>query len=341
MNTFIEVCAGCGGMSTGFVQAGFKPLLLNEINKVYCKTLVHNHPDIKMSQEDINKLDLTEYKDNVNVLVGGVPCQSFSHAGKRKGFDDDRGCLILRFGELVKQCKPDVFVIENVKGLLTHKNKEGEKTIDIVVRRLLELNPEYTIAYKLLNAYEHGVPQKRERLFIIGTKRNANAFNVDYRFPVENTVDRVVLSDVILPLEEFSDSPGFTYSEDKKRVMDLVPQGGCWINLPKDIQIEYMGKILEASGGKRGYAKRLSMDHPSTTLTTSPHQKQTEKCHPLVTRPLNIKEYAAIQTFPKDYMFYGSIAQQYAQIGNAVPVKLANTVANSVRSYLSNMVQSD
>ena len=338
MNTFIEVCAGCGGMSTGFIQAGFKPLLLNEINKVYCKTLEHNHPDIKMSQEDVNKLDLTEYKDGVNVLVGGVPCQSFSHAGKRKGVDDDRGCLILRFGELVKQCKPDVFVIENVKGLLTHKNKEGEKTIDIVVRRLLELNPEYTIAYKLLNAYEHGVPQKRERLFIIGTKRAI--VDVQYRFPVENTIDRVVLSDVILPLEEYANSPGFTYSEDKKRVMDLVPPGGCWVDLPKDVQVEYMGKILESGGGKRGYAKRLSMDHPSTTLTTSPCQKQTEKCHPSVTRPLNIKEYAAIQTFPKDYMFYGSIAQQYAQIGNAVPVKLAHTVANSIRSYLSNTVQS-
>lgn len=114
-------------------------------------------------------------------------------------------------------------------------------------------------------------------------------------------------------------------------MLSLVPQGGCWVDLPEKIQKEYMGKSFESSGGKRGIARRLSMDAPSLTLTTSPSQKQTERCHPLETRPLNIREYALIQTFPVNYDFTGSIASQYRQIGNAVPVKLAESIAESVK----------
>jgi DNA (cytosine-5)-methyltransferase 1 len=326
MYNFIEVCAGCGGLGTGLVQAGFKPILFNEINKVYSKTLQHNHPGIELSCEDINKIDLGKYKGTVDLLAGGVPCQSFSHAGKRKGFDDDRGNLILRFSELISQCKPRVFLIENVKGLLTHKSSDGLKTIDIVINNLKDLNIEYKIRYQVLNAFEYGVPQKRERLFIIGTRDG-----VEFKFP-DNIDDRFMLADVLSGI--VGPGIGYEYSANKKRVMDMVPQGGCWVDLPKEVQEEYMGKILESSGGKRGYAKRLSMSQPCTTLTTSPCQKQTEKCHPLITRPLNVDEYAAIQTFPKDYIFFGSIAQQYAQIGNAVPVKLAFHIGESIKKAL-------
>jgi DNA (cytosine-5)-methyltransferase 1 len=319
---FIEVCAGCGGLSTGLIEAGFNPILLNEINKVYCKTIQENHPGVEISFDDINKIDLGKYKGSVDLLAGGVPCQSFSHAGKRKGFDDDRGNLILRFSELVSQCKPRVFLIENVKGLLTHN---GSKTIDVVINHLLHLNSEYKISYRVLDASEYGVPQKRERLFIIGTRDG-----IEYNFP-RVVEERLVLSDILC---DILDSIGYEYSANKKRIMDMVPEGGCWVDLPKDIQEEYMGKILESGGGKRGYAKRLSMNKPSTTLTTSPCQKQTEKCHPLITRPLNVAEYAAIQTFPKDYVFFGSIAQQYAQIGNAVPVRLAFHIGESIKNAL-------
>lgn len=130
-------------------------------------------------------------------------------------------------------------------------------------------------------------------------------------------------------------SVGVSYSKYKAEIMELVPQGGCWIDLPEEIQKQYMGeKTLASGGGKRGIARRLSMDEPSLTLTTSPCQKQTERCHPLETRPLTVREYARIQTFPDSYVFEGSVGNQYKQIGNAVPVRLAYELARYVKLYL-------
>ena len=111
--------------------------------------------------------------------------------------------------------------------------------------------------------------------------------------------------------------------------MDQIPPGGCWVNLPVDVQKQYF-----SGGGKRGIARRLSMDEPCLTLTTSPCQKQTERCHPLETRPFTIREYARIQSFPDDFKFCGSIAKQYKQIGNAVPVNLAELIAKKIKQNL-------
>lgn len=320
---FIEVCSGCGGLSQGFFDAGFQPLLLNEIDKVCVSTLHLNHPDVHIDCGDMNKLDLTPYKGQVEVLIGGVPCQSFSQSGLRKGLDDKRGDLILKFKQLVDQCEPKVFLIENVKGLLTH-----DKGITIAkVIKHLNSSGIYDITYKLLNAVNYGVPQKRERVFIVGVRKDLER---QFVFP-EPLPEKVLLRDVLV---DCPPSEGFQYPESKQKVMELVPQGGCWVDLPKDVQKTYMGASLEAGGGKRGMARRLSLNEPCLTLTTSPCQKQTERCHPLETRPLNVREYARIQTFPDTYMFHGTVAQKYKQIGNAVPVKLAFCIASSVKALL-------
>lgn len=165
---FIEVCSGCGGLSQGFIDAGFCPLLLNEIDKVFCETLRLNHPTAHLQCGDMNKLDLTPYKGQVDVLMGGVPCQSFSQAGMRKGLEDKRGDLIIKFKELIDQCDPKIFLIENVKGLLTH---DKGNTIAKVINNL-NSNHNYKISYKLLNAVNYEVPQKRERVIIIGIRKD-------------------------------------------------------------------------------------------------------------------------------------------------------------------------
>jgi len=136
-------------------------------------------------------------------------------------------------------------------------------------------------------------------------------------------------------LENCPSSSGTEYNDEKKRLFDMIPEGGCWVNLPKDLQKSYLGKSYESGGGKRGILKRLSMDKPSLTLLTTPSQKQTERCHPIQTRPLQVLEYARIQTFPDEYKFYGSTSQIYKQIGNAVPVNLARALANAVKNVLS------
>jgi DNA (cytosine-5)-methyltransferase 1 len=322
--TFIEVCSGCGGLSTGFMRAGLKPILLNEINKTFCKTLERNHPGVLVVNQDMTKLNLEEYDSLVDILAGGVPCQSFSQAGERKGLEDPRGQLILEFNRLIKECNPNMFMIENVKGILTHNSgKTFQSILDLLVNDGL-----YAIKYAVMNAKDYEVPQKRERVVIIGVRTDIPG---EFSFP-ESSKKSVFLRDV---LSNVPASIGAKYPESKRKVMDLVPQGGCWVNLPEDVKREFMGeKSMKAGGGKRGMARRMGMDEQCLTLTTSPCQKQTERCHPLETRPFNVREYARIQTFPDDYTFEGGMANQYKQIGNAVPVKMAEAIGNSLKQFL-------
>lgn len=324
--TFIEVCSGCGGLSSGFMDAGFTPILLNEIDKTFCETLKKNHVGVNVVNSDMLNLGLKQYDGKVDVLMGGVPCQAFSQAGERKGLEDPRGQLIVEFNRLVNECNPKILLVENVKGLTTHN---GGKTLKDVVE-LFENNGRYKVYTKILNAKDYNVPQKRERVIIVGVR---NDIEKEFTYPTKS--DKVVLlKDVLVNVPT---SMCAKYPEEKRKVMELVPQGGCWVDLPDDIKEKYMGqKSLEAGGGKRGIARRLSMNECSLTLTTSPCQKQTERCHPIETRPLSVREYARIQTFPDSYIFDGSMAKQYKQIGNAVPVKLAFAIGNHIKQFLYN-----
>ena len=322
MPTFIEVCAGCGGLSSGFMEAGFTPLLINELEKKFCESLQINHPDVKVVQGSMTELDLTPYRGKVDVLQGGIPCQAFSQAGERRGLEDPRGQLLLHFNTLILQCQPKVILVENVKGLVSHNR--GATLASVL--KLFENDGMYTLTAQVLNANDYDVPQKRERVIIVGV---LNSLNRTFVYPPKQ-VHRLVLRDVLTGVPQ---SPCASYPPKKKAVMELVPPGGCWVDLPPDIQREYMGEqSLAAAGGKRGIARRLAMDAPSLTLTTSPAQKQTERCHPTETRPLSVREYARIQTFPDTYVFAGTAAQQYKQIGNAVPVRLAYHVAMQVKA---------
>lgn len=309
---FIEVCAGGGGLSSGLIKAGFTPLLLNDNNSDCCKTLQKNHPDTTVICDSMDNIDFSKYKDKVDLLTGGVPCQSFSQAGLRKGLEDPRGDLMIKFIDILYSITPKMFMIENVKGLLTHDNGE---TINKIISALNQNNM-YSISYKCLNAFDYSVPQKRERVFIVGVKKD---FNSAFEFPEKSTITKI-LKDV---LYDVPTSNGLKYKEEKQKLFKMIPQGGCWINLPETLQKEYLGNSYYSGGGKRGILYRLSMEKPSLTLLCSPSQKQTERCHPLQERPLNIREYARIQSFDDDYEFVGSMNSQYKQIGNAVPVELA------------------
>jgi len=321
--TFIEVCAGGGGLSSGLIKAGFTPLLLNDNNKDCCETLKKTHKGVPVVCSPMELLDLTPYIGKVDLFTGGVPCQSFSQAGLRKGLSDPRGELMVKFADMLHILKPKIFMIENVKGLITHN--AGETITSIL--KLLNKEELYNIHFKLLNANDYGVPQKRERVFIVGTlKTNTSLFN----FPEKN-VKQLVLKDV---LYDVPPSPGAKYNEEKIQLYKLIPQGGCWINLPEDKQKAYLGNSYFSGGGKRGILYRLSMLKPSLTLLCTPSQKQTERCHPLEERPLTIREYARIQTFSDDYNFSGGVASQYKQIGNAVPVELARQMGLAIINAL-------
>ena len=306
---YLEVCAGCGGLSYGFECAGLESQVLIEIDKTCIKTLRKNFTCENIIEGDIKKIDFKQYHNQIDILAGGIPCQSYSIAGKREGLDNaNKGGLFYDYLRALDDIEPSIFLIENVEGLL---NIDDGDTIKFIISELEKR--EYTVTYKLLNSMNYNVPQKRKRLIIIGTK-----LNVPFEFP-EPFTNILTVRDAF---KDIPDSLGMQYSEDKKKIMQLVPAGGCWIDLPEDIQKKYMGKSFESGGGKRGIARRLSFDEPCLTLTTSPCQKQTERCHPIETRPLKTREYARIQTFPDSFIFEGSIGNIYKQIGNAVPCML-------------------
>lgn len=309
----IELFSGAGGISLGLEKNNVNIVANVEINKYCCMTLRHNRPNWTIVEDDIHNIDFKKYKD-IDIVTGGFPCQAFSYAGKRLGFEDTRGTLFYEYARCLKETKPKVFFAENVKGLLTHDNGKTFQTILDVFEEI-----GYNISYKVLDASYYEVPQKRERLIIIGIRKDIKK---EYHWPTPSkqpmTVEKALLN--------VPKSIGQEYSKKKKDVMKLVPEGGNWRDLPIDVQKEYMGKAFYSGGGKTGMAKRLSRYKPSPTILCSPAQKQTERCHPLETRPLNVRESARIQTFPDDYEFCGSMSEQYKQIGNAVPVNLAYNI---------------
>lgn len=327
----IELFAGAGGLALGIENAGFETIALIEIDKYASKTLKLNRPNWNVINDDISKiseLDLEEYfsikKFELDLLSGGAPCQSFSYAGNRLGLEDSRGTLFYHYALFLEKLQPKMFLFENVKGLISHDKGNTFKVISEIFRQT-----GYQIDHKVLNAWNYGVPQKRERLIMVGI-RNDLADRVKFSFPNPHNY-KPVLRDVLLDVPK---SEGALYSDYKKQIFDLVPPGGYWRDIPEDIAKEYMKSCWNMSGGRTGILRRLSLDEPSLTVLTSPSQKQTDRCHPLESRPFTIRENARCQSFPDEWIFFGSISQQYKQVGNAVPVNLAKEVGIKIKEAL-------
>lgn len=332
----LELFAGAGGLAIGLEKAGLKCEALNEIDKFACQTLRKNRPHWTVLEGDIKNFSFTQYNGKIDVVTGGFPCQAFSYAGKRLGLEDARGTLFYEFARAVQEVNPPVCIGENVKGLLSH---DGGNTLRGMISILDEIGYN-VVPVEVLRAIDFKVPQKRERLILVGIRKD---ININFSYPkayskiynLKDALKKGELFDCDVPV-----SHGATYPKSKKDVLDLVPPKGYWRDLPLEIQKEYMGGSFYLGGGKTGMARRIGWDEPSLTLTCSPAQKQTERCHPDETRPFTVREYARIQTFPDDWEFAGSMAQQYKQIGNAVPVNLAKEVGYSIIKFLNSYYNS-
>lgn len=338
--TSVELFAGAGGLALGMEKAGFSHLLLNEIDHDACRTLLSNRPEWHVVQSDIHHLDFSKYRGKVDLLTGGFPCQAFSYAGKQGGFADTRGTLFFELARATQEIQPKVLMAENVRGLLVH---DSGRTLETIRTTISELG--YTLVEpRVLRAIMYQVPQKRERLILIAVRNDLAAALPAFTWP-KPYKHVMTLRDAFYAGELFpTDVPpseGQKYPEKKRAVMDLVPQGGCWKDLPLEVQKEYMGGSFNLEGGKTGMARRLSLDEPSLTLTCAPAQKQTERCHPTETRPLSVREYARIQTFPDEWKFEGSLSSQYKQIGNAVPVNLAYAIGRSLIRLLNAITEQE
>ncbi len=331
----IELFAGAGGLALGLESVGFDVVLLNELDKHAGATLKKNRPNWNVAVGDIAGIDFTPYKDRIDLLSGGFPCQAFSYAGNKLGFGDIRGTLFFELLRAVKEVQPSIFLGENVRGLLNH---DDGRTLETIKHQIAEIG--YTlIEPRVLKAIYYKVPQKRERLFLVGI-RNDLVAGLSFKWPapykrVVTLLDALKKGDLFAT--DVPESGGQAYPQRKKEILALVPPGGYWRDLPDDLQREYMKKSYFLGGGKTGMARRLSWEEPSLTLTCAPAQKQTERCHPDETRPLTVREYARIQTFPDDWVFTGSLSSQYRQIGNAVPVNLAKAMGRSLVALLNSI----
>lgn len=350
----ISLFSGAMGLDLGLISAGLDIKVSQDIDPWCARTMEANgHScilgDIKALIADDPECNFLFDgmrepigRDELFAVVGGPPCQPFSTAGKRLGTNDPRGSLFMEFAHVVRTLRPRFFVMENVKGLLSsainprEKNADNDQSLEpderpgsvfAIIKQTFE-DIGYKIVFDCLDAVHYGVPQFRERLLIIGSRDHEDIFMpVPTHFQVHQNPDSrwETLREII---EDIEANPGACarFSPDRLEYLRLVPMGGNWRNLPKDLIPQAMGGAYESGGGKAGFYRRLDYDQPSPTLVTSPVQKATMLCHPIQDRPLSVREYARIQQFPDTWRIEGGISDCYRQIGNAVPGGLGKAI---------------
>lgn len=341
----ISFFSGAMGLDLGLEKAGLNVVWGTDFKKQCVDTIVSNGRigelfDIKdLTPEYV--LEKTGLKIGEAFLVcGGPPCQPFSTAGKRKGINDPRGSLFMDYLRMIKGIRPRFFIMENVKGMLSALIDTSDKTKgcvkDVIIKEFDQIG--YKTVYGLLDAVNYGAAQFRERFIVIGSRDKEDIFlPIPSHFQKHQNKEMrwKTLSDVFEGID-YSNDECASLSEERKRIIRMVPEGGNWKSLPVEIQKEAMGGAYESGGGKVGFYRRLSFSEPSPTLVTSPVQKATMLCHPTEDRPLSVKEYARIQGFPDDWVFKGTISDKYLQIGNAVPIPLGKAIGEMFLSVANN-----
>jgi DNA (cytosine-5)-methyltransferase 1 len=315
------------------------------------------------TEEILNAGNIT--RDDVFLVSGGPPCVTFSSGGNRGSIRDAEGSLFEDYLRVVGQIRPNYFVFENVANIVTaaieHRpieerpgqdwnlssysesgdssigdgatplmpEEQSGSAIEVILDAFENLG--YSMAFFVMNAADYGAPQHRKRLFIVGSRDGTKLWLPEPSHgppTVDGVEPRRTLRDAIGDLAGSLDHPD--YSDEYVRFFSNVPQGGNWKDLDEEMQKEAMGGSYDSGGGRTGYFRRLSWEEPSPTVTKKPNRKSSAFCHPEETRPLSVEEWARIQTFPDEWEFVGSMYSKYRQIGNAVPVELAQSIGEMI-----------
>jgi DNA (cytosine-5)-methyltransferase 1 len=337
------------GLDLGLEKAGFETAVCNEIDKEAVRTIRHNRPSLPVIDQSITEVRGTDLLNaaklnSTRLVVGGPPCQAFSVFGNRKGIDDERGMLIFEYIRIINELRPDAFLMENVRGLLSMPISPGGKDspdvdkskrshgslLRLIFQKFSEIG--YQVTCFVVNSVNYGAPQIRERLIIMG-----NRHGLEMSFPDPLYSNRP--EDGLPPFKTLGDAIGqgfndpcpevMNFSPRKLKYLSLVPPGGNWRSMPVEIQQESMGKSWFLKGGRSAYWRKLSFDFPSPTVVTMPNHAGTSMCHPEELRAISVGEAAAIQEFPADWKFVGTTTSKFRQVGNAVPTRLG-TVAGEV-----------
>ena len=354
----ISLFSGAMGLDIGLGKAGLNVVIGQDFEPACVETMKANgHNVLGGDIREIDPqvlLDMTGLKVGEPFLIcGGPPCQPFSTAGKRLGINDPRGSLFMDFIRMIDYIKPRFFVMENVKGIMsaplkhvptaerddTDPDQKLGTVLDVLLSEFNKLG--YKTVYGVLDAVNYGVPQFRERFVLIGSRDNEEIFlPIPTHFPKHQNPNYrwVTVGQVIRDLED-NDTECAKLGDERKGYLHLVPEGGNWKDLPAELIPAAMGGAYKSGGGKVGFYRRLSYSQPAPTITTSPAQKATMLCHPKKDRPLSVKEYARIQQFPEDWIFTGTTAAKYKQIGNAVPIGLAEAIGQAILSTADNSAE--
>ena len=357
---FLSFFSGAGGLDYGLELAGWDCLLALDNDKYCTETLKLNIDKFSNKHIDILHKDIREFepikylrekrirKSDISAIVGGPPCQAFSSAGKRLGLNDERGNVSIKFLDIVDDIKPKYVIIENVRGLLStaiadipstrykinvekHLLSSKQGLMLLFLNQLKQMG--YTTSFTLYDMSRFGIPQKRERVILTAFKGKtkiplmAPTHGESHLAPFSTLEDAIGhLKNKKMNFEEFP--------KQRIKYYKKLNEGENWRSLPEHLQKEALGKSYYLGGGKTGFYRRLSWSKPSPTLTTHPSRfPATDLCHPSKIRPLSIEEYAAIQTFPSSWKFYGSKTNIYKQIGNAVPVTFGEIVGQHIINF--------
>lgn len=350
--------SGAMGLDLGLKKAGIEVMLACEFDKACRKTIAANNPDIALlgdvwnySAEQIREAAGLSKIDEIDLIVGGPPCQAFSTAGSRQGFNDQRGGALIRYIELIEQLKPKYAVLENVRGLLSaplshrpHASRDDDNPLTseeqpggvflLIIDRLKKAG--YGISFNLYNSANYGSPQVRERVVLICHRGGeelpylepTHSNNSHFNLPNWNTFRNAVKG-----LDEVKHEY-LTFPEGRLRYYRMLGPGEYWKNLSLELQKEALGKSFYSGGGKTGFFRRLAWDKPSPTLVTHPAMPATDLAHPVENRPLSIQEYKRVQEFPDEWVICGSLLDQYKQVGNAVPAGLGEAIGRLILNHM-------
>lgn len=344
------------GLDLGLEQAGFEVRVAVECNRFAVETIKKNRPDLPVIERKIEDVTTEEILDvaglkigDVAIVTGGPSCQPFSTVGQRGSIHDPRGSMFREFLRIVTEARPEFFVMENVRGVLSaakrhrpliergagHPALEPDEELGSAFNLILkELKAtKYHVIFDLLNAADFGVPQVRQRLVFLGS-RDGRPLSMPHPTHHEKPAGRqaawVTLREGLRGLTD-TQPQFFPLTATKKKYLKMIPEGKNWRHLPPELQAEALGGAYKSWGGRCGFFRRLGWNKPSPALTTVPDGRATMLCHPSDLRPLSIKEYARLQQFPEDWIFCGGLPQQYRQIGNAVPLGLGHAVGRAIQ----------
>ena len=333
----VSFFAGCGGLDLGFEQMGFRVVWANELEPHCRATYIRNHPNTEFVLEDICKIN-SDTIPNCDGFIGGPPCQSWSVGGKQKGLDDKRGKLFLKYIELISVKKPKFFVIENVKGMLDDKFKD---VFNDFLNRLNDAG--YNVQWKLLDAVNYRIPQNRERVFIVGFRKD---LNVNFTFPNPTCIESITLENAI---GDITVEPRLCSSAKMKYFDGEIEKNCLYRN--HDVLMSEFGPFYLKGNRRRGWRQ------PSFTINATADFAPLHPSSPKMMyygyenwgfqkdklskyRRMSVRECARIQTFPDNFIFeYENVKDGYKMIGNAVPPRLGKEIAKSILNAFNGIKQ--